>query len=197
MRACGLRSLSMLAAASLLFANGPAKAATFNFSIGPNAVGTFTTFNGGSADPGYDLITTLTFDRLSGTEESGTPFSFTNVEATTFQVGAAFNPTTHAFVNHFLGDTFHDIGNFDLSNGVAIVGSPFGEPTPLEGVVNGTTFSVNGRLVITPVVGNVGAPPPATPLPAAFPLFATGLGALGLLSWHRKRKAGVGLLGAA
>jgi hypothetical protein len=28
-----------------------------------------------------------------------------------------------------------------------------------------------------------------TPLPAALPLFATGIGALGLLSWRRKRKA--------
>ena len=28
-----------------------------------------------------------------------------------------------------------------------------------------------------------------TPLPAALPLFATGLGALGLLTWRRKRKA--------
>ena len=27
-----------------------------------------------------------------------------------------------------------------------------------------------------------------TPLPAAFPLLATGLGALGLLGWRRKRK---------
>jgi hypothetical protein len=27
------------------------------------------------------------------------------------------------------------------------------------------------------------------PLPAALPLFATGLGALGLLAWRRKRKA--------
>jgi hypothetical protein len=29
----------------------------------------------------------------------------------------------------------------------------------------------------------------ATPLPAALPLFATGLGAIGLLGWRRKRKA--------
>ena len=29
----------------------------------------------------------------------------------------------------------------------------------------------------------------ATPLPAALPLFVTGLGALGLLGWRRKRKA--------
>lgn len=38
---------------------------------------------------------------------------------------------------------------------------------------------------------------PATPLPAALPLLATGLGALGLLGWRRKRKARVSLLGAA
>jgi PEP-CTERM motif len=30
---------------------------------------------------------------------------------------------------------------------------------------------------------------PATPLPATLPLFATGLGGLGLLGWRRKRKA--------
>ncbi|MGA8588836.1 MAG: hypothetical protein WB803_06060 [Pseudolabrys sp.] len=28
-----------------------------------------------------------------------------------------------------------------------------------------------------------------TPLPAALPLFATGLAALGLMGWRRKRKA--------
>jgi hypothetical protein len=33
------------------------------------------------------------------------------------------------------------------------------------------------------------SPPVATPLPAALPLFAGGLGALGLLGWRRKRKA--------
>jgi len=32
-------------------------------------------------------------------------------------------------------------------------------------------------------------PPASAPLPAALPLFATGLGALGLLGWRRKRKA--------
>ena len=36
--------------------------------------------------------------------------------------------------------------------------------------------------------GNLCVTIPATPLPGAFPLFATGLGALGLLGWRRKRK---------
>ena len=31
-------------------------------------------------------------------------------------------------------------------------------------------------------------PPSQVPLPGALPLFATGLGALGLLGWRRKRK---------
>jgi hypothetical protein len=35
----------------------------------------------------------------------------------------------------------------------------------------------------------------ATPLPAALPLFASGLGALGLLGWRRKRKSRASLLG--
>jgi hypothetical protein len=35
---------------------------------------------------------------------------------------------------------------------------------------------------------SIGAPVSATPLPAAFPLYATGLGALALLRWRRKRK---------
>jgi len=35
-----------------------------------------------------------------------------------------------------------------------------------------------------------------TPLPAALPLFATGLGALGLLGWRRKRKSAAALAAA-
>jgi hypothetical protein len=39
------------------------------------------------------------------------------------------------------------------------------------------------------IVSAVSADIGATPLPAALPLFATGLGALGLLGWRRKKKA--------
>jgi hypothetical protein len=43
----------------------------------------------------------------------------------------------------------------------------------------------------------IGGAATTTPLPAALPLFATGLGALGLLGWRRKRKSRVSLLGVA
>ena len=50
----------------------------------------------------------------------------------------------------------------------------------LSGLPNGVTFEISNG------IGN--APPNATPIPAALPLFASGLGALGLLGWRRKRK---------
>ena len=55
-----------------------------------------------------------------------------------------------------------------LRIGTDIVG---GSPAPTYNFV----FSLDGRI--------------ATPLPAALPLFATGLGVMGLLGWRRKRKA--------
>jgi hypothetical protein len=65
-----------------------------------------------------------------------------------------------------------------------------------------TQFSVSSlvtglRLLSAPVGGltfadgKVIASTAATPLPAALPLFATGIGALGLIGWRRKRKAQV------
>ena len=46
-----------------------------------------------------------------------------------------------------------------------------------------TTKESFGTYVLTRI-----EPPVEVPLPAAFPLFATGLGALGLRGWRRKRK---------
>ena len=63
------------------------------------------------------------------------------------------------------------------------------------GYTNGNTNNVTvldevGIFTDGTVVSLPPPPPPApTPLPAALPLFATGLGALGLLGWRRKRKA--------
>jgi hypothetical protein len=70
--------------------------------------------------------------------------------------------------------------------------------------VNNTGYGISGALTsigsssatligtVTFDVRPVPVPPPGpseVPLPGALPLFATGLGALGLLGWRRKRKA--------
>jgi hypothetical protein len=56
-------------------------------------------------------------------------------------------------------------------------------------------YVAGGELGFGSVIGHPGlwstsspSSPSATPLPAALPLFATGLGGLGLLGWRRKRK---------
>ena len=49
------------------------------------------------------------------------------------------------------------------------------------GLSDSLTFA-DGKVIATTT------PPPAVPLPGTLPLFASGLGALGLLGWRRKRK---------
>ncbi len=69
-------------------------------------------------------------------------------------------------------------------------------PAVLDYMVNPGTYTISflGELdypyTAASYEGTItaGAPIPGTPLPAALPLFATGLGAMGLLGWRRKRK---------
>ena len=56
---------------------------------------------------------------------------------------------------------------------------------PGEGATSGSSPQVDTTEIAAATVG-------ATPLPAALPLFATGIGGLGLLGWRRKRKAQAG-----
>lgn len=58
-------------------------------------------------------------------------------------------------------------------------------PTELWIDVSNDAPNTNDSLVIDLTSGNVSA----TPLPAALPLFASGLGVIGLFGWRRKKKA--------
>jgi hypothetical protein len=66
-----------------------------------------------------------------------------------------------------------------------------GGQTPTFMTMLSTTEDANGRFewVVPPPGVNIYIGFSNVPLPAALPLFATGLGALGLLGWRRKRKA--------
>jgi hypothetical protein len=70
-----------------------------------------------------------------------------------------------------------------------------GQMPTFPNTVESTTENPDGSFVwVVPPPGvntydGSSAPVGATPLPATLPLFATGLGALGLLGWRNKRKA--------
>ena len=68
-----------------------------------------------------------------------------------------------------------DTGTFFCINAPLQIWSQPGTPGGVEATIY-NYYNLTGTVV-------------ATPLPAALPLFATGLGALGLLGWRRKRKA--------
>jgi hypothetical protein len=93
---------------------------------------------------------------------------------------------------------------FNSSN-VLVAALDFIDSTDLVYVVSGTLSNyASGFSVTANASGNFfylapsafpngnqynGTIPSTTPLPAALPLFASGLGGLGLLGWRRKRKA--------
>jgi len=75
-------------------------------------------------------------------------------------------------------------------------------PTYPDGVTfAGSAESVNfsgtaSYIVYDNITLGSGTPIATTPLPATFPLFATGLGAMGLFGWRKKRKAAAVLAAA-
>jgi len=84
---------------------------------------------------------------------------------------AIFNTTSSVFHTYYL-----DVPIGPITGAVAYINA-FAIPTTL------------GDLRITSILDRTSTFTVAeTPLPAALPLFATGLGALGLLGWRRKRK---------
>jgi hypothetical protein len=79
--------------------------------------------------------------------------------------------------------------NYAVKDGLACPDGCVGYPTPTlfsgTTLATGTsslfTYSTNYAVTYTATA--------VTPLPLTFPLFATGLGVMGLLGWRRKRKA--------
>lgn len=174
-----------------VFANASARAEVFQFRFSNQAYGTFTT-GAAASDPGYELITGLTFDVLSG--QPSFPFAFSNVTGSHFQAGAAFNPTTGAFINHLAGGTYNNIGSFELDispDVVSIDGSSFSQPSSsLTGevdTINGTSsFELPGQLTIT----RIGAPAPE---PSTWVMLLLGFAGLGFARYRCTKADGATL----
>ena len=136
------------------------------------------------------------------------PFPVPNTEPTGWNFGGAWTGTGPGTEDNPPFNEVGDIYGFDANPG----------PIPVETTLSGFTFSVpvpptmslaNDYFIFSPDYlgpgttlgglnhisgyGYVVAPDFAsvtatTPIPAAFPLFATGLGVMGLFGWRRKRK---------
>jgi hypothetical protein len=171
-----------LAGALMLAANfwsHPANALTFQFSFNNPAVN----------DPAQGLVQGI----ISGLQDNTAIQPALSLQVTSNSSGFGLgeyigNPNSNFFTvsaGIITRAAFLDFGSDNSSPQVTCCTLVF-EFIPGEqidaGLGNGPNgvFQVAANLVFTPVA--------ETPLPAALPLFATGLGALGLLGWRRKRK---------
>ena len=114
--------------------------------------------------------------------------------ATGYSGGFIENGAYSLFTNNVYVVDLQDMFDVAIANGGDIMPSAPGgtatfsgsiDPTFLiaPGVTNANAYSI----IFSDGISNGSVS--TTPLPAALPLFATGLGALGLLGWRRKRKA--------
>ena len=168
----------------------PAKAATYDV-----------TFIGSSFDVSAVITTANTLDSLGGydiTDISGTITGPTGGAI----AGLIFNPNQPYQGTYY--DPLTDLGWY--YDNVLFAGSaiPFDNNGPLfefgNGIV-GNIYSVGSTFYFSVTdpsslynPGDLGTVAVSeTPLPATLPLFASGLGALGLLGWHRRRRAAAGI----
>jgi hypothetical protein len=126
------------------------------------------------------------------TSSSGDTFSFGTVSAGATIVFAILNQSTGTtLTSNAALNADHDqhVWSFSYTKGTlgfsAInSGTALAFEDLLGGPSQNSDFDYNDfEAVVT------GIDPLTTPLPAALPLFATGLGAMGLFGWRRKRKA--------
>jgi hypothetical protein len=132
-------------------------------------------------------LSDITSTNISVTGTNITPFTFTSWNSAGGTISAdglsamfdtANNP--FSFPSDFFGCGFPECGLGGNPNNFVISVSNLGfvdEQDVLYASADDAVASMHMTAATT-----------ATPLPAALPLFATGLGGLGLLGWRRKRK---------
>ena len=190
-------------ALSTVVSIGPARASTLTYDITFSDTGTYAT----DGDPTHGYTT--------GTASGSFQITFnpTQLYLTQSIAGIINGPTYSVTDPYFSGSplplktiayfAFDGAGTLTLSSDPTLSKSFFGSidiTIGINGWAYGTASSVwyaqdqyghtltaSGTATITEQPP--GAPAPGeTPLPAALPLFASGLGGLGLLGWRRKRK---------
>ena len=164
---------------------------TFTGAIvgGPSPIILLSSGNGADATAAFDL-TNLTFSHNTSIPDfSGPPFAIQTIYNGTLILNGGGNGLMGSYTGTFqlnntaTGGTIH----LDLTD---LVGSGVLSGVTGSGMADGTVvFNSPGPPANFDGTFDVTVNATLTPLPAALPLFASGLGALGLLGWRRKRKA--------
>ena len=201
-------AILILAASSIISSSAGVQAATvtetYNFSLS-----NFVDISGNNIAAPYNSVTgsfTLTFDPAVAYADQTVGLTVNSFVGG--PVASAFGFSTYlgtpyalsvGGVNGTTGYIYYGTNDFALQlrfPDAASLGSPSmpvctdpgytcgGNPTFFA---SGYTLSAYANSAWFPTTESVSVA--ETPLPAAFPLFATGLGGFGLLSWRRKRKA--------
>ena len=178
--------------ALMLLSSAPSRALTIDFSFTdtlaspPGVPGTVTGEIEGLTN-GFSSATDIIIESAPGALGLVTPFDalasspgLTLVQSNAFIVSNGNIITAAlAFSTNYGAPPFYPL-NWQFCMAVN-VGGYCGSPSGAY-LLNGSGMEV--ATDVSPTFTPVGA----TPLPAALPLFATGLGALGLFGWRRKRK---------
>ena len=134
----------------------PVSAATiYTFSFGSAASGHFIT-DGASADPGFELITSMTLDFVQTRDDS--PCTPVRSRPRTSSPARPTIRVTSAFINHYAGNTYDDIGSLFLRgpafSSVSFTGLAFSDYGSLDGYFNGSTRQhlASGGLFVRPGV---------------------------------------------
>ena len=164
MKAIGLKALPIVAACALLFSITGSEASIFDVS------GTYTNVLGAPAATGtFSGTITITGSVYSGGDVTTVPTTGTNFGE---------------FKNFLGGDTIDlTLGNTVTTNVMGLF------LPPASSLVGSASFTGLITTEEDDLLANVAGTATPTPLPTALPLFATGLGGLGLLGWRRRRKA--------
>jgi hypothetical protein len=158
----------------------PANALNFDFSFTGTS---FPTCNGSASNCINGTVTGEIFGLASSGISSATSVEIFSYPAALTGITTALNTPISSVENIFTvtGGSIATYG-FESANSEFLLS--LGAGNYLQDFTGGSGgLIVSGPVTFTPVTDGT-----ATPLPATLPLFATGLGALGLLGWRRKRK---------
>ena len=169
-----------------LVACGPTRAGTFTFSAPSNFDSSTNTLNFGSLAIGSTLEVVVTATGAL-TPGGAPPGDYVLAPAWSFPGGSnLLAPFSYVAEGNPVPPSTNGCFTSNLTCNIDYFFTPIstGLFTTTQEVFFQTSFGGFGETITLEGTGVA-----ATPIPAALPLFATGLGGLGLLGWRRKRKA--------